>query len=295
MEEYIRIRGNEILEYAHMIPDWLLASPQEGADVQFFGMRDFGIPCGAAVLSGENGVLTLQYLYLAQEYRGSGRGTRFLGELLNYAYHAGEYEFQVKYIPGQYPEMERILQSYPFQREEEMIGSFSCTLKDLQDVKHLQGGCGNVRALSECTEESLRPFYREVELRGEDMVEMPVKKKEYLAAESAVAMENGCPAGLLLVKQDGEGAVTIPFMINLSANIAAPIEMIRFAVQAGGKKYPPETTCSFAVVNETLLRLLEKMGITFVRKRQKCTLALSYFERYEEMVQHYLNGEINSI
>lgn len=296
MEEYNLLQNaHQLRKYAHMIPEWLLASPKEEENRQFVGVSDFDTPCGVAVLSGEAGVLTLQYLYIAEDFRGAGRGERFLAELLFYAYHAQEQKFQVKYIPKQYPKLERLLRGYPFSYEEEMVGSFSCTLGELAGLKYLQGGYGSVRALSECTEESLRPFYREVEVRGDDLVELPLKKKDYLADCCAVAIENGKPAGILLVKKDGEKSVTIPYLLNLSSNIAAPIEMIRFALQRSSKEYPPETMCRFAVISETLFRLLEKMGITFVRKRQQGVLDLSYFAQYEQTVERYINGEINNI
>lgn len=296
MEEYILLRDkSQLSAYSHMIPKWLLESPKEEANMQFVGATDFDTPYGVAVMSSEAGTLTLQYLYIAEEFRGAGRGARFLTELLFQAYHRQEQKFQVKYIPGQYPKLERLLRGYPFSNEEEMVGSFSCTLGELAGLKHLKGGYGSIRALSECTEESLRSFYREVEARGDDLVEMPLKKKDYLADCCAVTMENGKPAGLLLVKKDGDKAVTIPYLLNLSSNIAAPVEMIRFAIQKGSLAYPPETICSFAVISETLLRLLEKMGITFVRKRQQSTLDLSYLAPYEQRVERYINGEINSI
>ena len=58
MEYISRLKDSQIAGYAHMIPQWLIESPKEGADVQFFGMEDFDIPCGVAVTSGEAGVVT---------------------------------------------------------------------------------------------------------------------------------------------------------------------------------------------------------------------------------------------
>ena len=116
-------------------------------------------------------------------------------------------------------------------------------------------------------------------------MELPLDRQAYAADCSAVAMDNGKPAGLLLVREDKPGEMSIPFMVNYSKNITAPVDMIRFAVQTGGKKYSPETICRFAVVSETLLRLLEKMGMTFGKKRQQSTLELSYFDRYEQSAQ----------
>lgn len=285
MERIDLLQGESLGAYAHMIPEWLFTRPKEGGEVQFFGMSDNGIPCGAAVLSREEDVLTLQYIYVEEAYRGEGRGQRFFAELLYRAYHSPDRFFRVRYIPGAYPKLERLLSGYPFVQEEEEVGSFSCMLGQLQRLKYLQGAGSNVKALSECTEESLRPLYQEIAAREDDLVEMPLNRQEYIAECSAVALENGKPAGLLLVRKDKEGEISIPYLVNYSKNITAPVDMIRFALQEGGKKYSPETICRFAVVSETLLRLLEKLGMTFGKKRQQCTLELSYFAQYEQSAQ----------
>lgn len=285
MENYNLLQGERLNAYAHMIPEWLFTSPKEGGEVQFFGMSDSGIPCGAAVLSREEDVLTLLYIYVEKAYRGEGRGQRFFAELLHRAYHSSDRIFRVRYIPGEYPKLERLLSGYPFVQEEEAVGSFSCTLGELQKLKYLQGAGSNVKALSECTEESLRPLYQEIAAREDDLVEMPLDRQDYIAECSAVALENGKPAGLLLVREDKEGEMSIPYLVNYSENITAPVDMIRFALQEGGKKYSPETICRFAVVSEKLLQLLEKLGMTFGKKRQQCTLKLSYFAPYEQSAQ----------
>ncbi len=295
MEYISRLKDSQIAGYAHMIPQWLIESPKEGADVQFFGMEDFDIPCGVAVTSGEAGVVTLQYIYIAREYRKAGRGSRLLAELLMRAYYSGNHEFRVKYIPGEYPEFEKLLSGYPFTGEEEMIGNFRCTLEELSRIKQFVGKNGNVRALADCTEEELRGLYKEVVEKEDDFIDIPIKKRDYLTSCSAVALEAGKPSGLLLVQEKSEKEVNVPFLVNYSKNILAPIEMFRFAVQTGSRKYPPETVCSFAVVNETLFRLLEKLGIESAGKRRRCSLPLSYFAQYEKKVENYVNGLTNRI
>jgi len=191
-------------------------------------------------------------------------------------------------VEEQFPELERLLRSYPMQkRDDEQLGTVACTLEYLQGLKHLQGGYGQIKALSQCTTESLARFYQEVQDKGMDLVDFPLKKGEYLEDYSAVAMEDGEPAGLLLIKKTEDG-VNIPFMINLSQNVAAPIEMIRFAIQKGSQDFPSDTMCHFAIINETLYMLLEKLGIV-LNKRKCVSLDLSYFEEYEQNATAYID------
>lgn len=282
MEDFILLQEEQLAEFAHMIPKWLLESPKEGTAISFWGAFCSGIPCGAAVIEEESDRWTLRYVYILEEFRGSGRGTHFLQEMMYAAYLAKKQKFQVRYIPEQNPALKKVLNGYAFFKEEEMLGSFSCTLGELSALATLQGGYGSVKPLSECTQESLAAFYREIGMRGTDLVELPLKKERYLADCCAAVIENGRTAGLLLVKEERDGTISIPYLINLSQNIAAPVQMIRFALQRGSRQYPPETVCRFAVISETLFRLLRKLGVTFVQKRQRLTMDLSYFAQYEQ-------------
>lgn len=285
MDSYIRLTEDMLPMFAPMIPGWLIESRMDGTDTEFWGMNSFGIPGGAAVLKREGDEKILQYLYIAKDLRGAGRGSRFLLELIYKAHQEGCRRFVTSYMQGQYPAFEKLLLAYPFDSREEMVGSYSCTIQELTKLPYLQGRYGSISPLSKCTEESLKPFYRTLMEEGENLVELPLKKQDYLAECSAVVLEDGKPAGLLLVKREGENAVNIPLMVNYSRNLAAPIEMIRFAVQTTSKVCTPETVCHFSVINEALLQLLEKLGIKPAAKRQRCSLELSFLVSYEQQVE----------
>ena len=283
MEDFRKLEQRELSRYGHMIPKWLLRDSLEDDTLEIWGMEDWEEACGAAVISRKPDVVELLHIYIAEEYRGNGRGSRFLTELIYYAYKLGASRFQVKFIAEQFPKLEKLLKGYPMQQAEtEMVGNVESTLEELAQLPYLKGSYGNIRALSECTTEGLSSLYTEISSRGLDWVEFPLKKEDYMTDYSAVVMEGGKPAGLLLVKKT-EGGVMIPYMVNLSRNVAAPVEMIRFAVQKGIKKLPLDTKCQFAIINGILLTLLEKMGMK-VRKRQCAELDLSYLEESEQSV-----------
>lgn len=292
MDYFFRLTEEMLSAYEPMIPRWLLESRMDGRDTEFWAMESFGSPAGVAVLRQEDGDKILQYLYITERMRGVGRGSSFLLELMYQAHREGCRRFLTSYMQGEYPAFERLLMAYSFDQEEELIGSYRSSIQDLLQLPYLQGRYGNVKPLSQCTEESLRPLYRSLVELGEDMVDLPLKKQDYLAEFSAVTMEEGKPAGLLLVKQEGEQELSIPLMVNLSHNVAAPIEMIRFALQTASKTLPLETVCHFVVVNETLLKLLEKVGIHPAAKRMKRGLDLSYFEVYDQEVEDKLFEEL---
>ncbi len=295
MERYSLLRAQEAADYTHMVPKWLLEEWRTKEQVQLWGMSEDGAACGVALLRSEEGTVTLLYLYLTEECRGEGRGTKFFAELLFRAYHSGAGIFQVRYIPGDYPKLERLLDGYPFVEQEEMLGVFNCKLGELAGNRYLKGSYGSVRALSRCTEEGLRLLYQEIAKKGEALVEMPIRREDYLADCSAVVLEKGKPAGLLLVREGKNGEMEIPLLVNLSGNVAAPVEMIRFAVQTGSRKYAPETVCRFAVISEGLMQVLEKMELAGAKRRRLGSLRLSYFTRYERAAERYIKGETNNV
>jgi len=286
--EYIRqLKQKEISAYAHMIPHWLLEEALDDDCIEIWGMEERDEACGAAVITRKPDAVELLHLYIAKEYRNRGRGGRFLLELMHYAYRLGAAGFRVEYIAEQFPVMERLLRGYPMEAgETEIAGNAEITLGELAKLKYLEGSYGRVKALSECTKDGLSALYKKIISKGLDWVSFPLRKADYLAKFSAVALENGKPAGLLLVKKADDG-VFIPYIVNISGRITAPIEMIRFAVQKGIKEMGPDTVCHFAVINGSLLALLEKLGMK-IRKRSCATLDLSYFDEGKRNAAAYV-------
>lgn len=290
MGESILLNEKQLQRYAHMIPDRFLRHTWAEAALQFWGMERAGIPYGIAVTDCDGDAFLLQYIYIAEDFRGMGKGVQLMTELMLYAYHAKKQSFQLGCLERQYPKLERILSGYPFVRETEAVGSFSCPLSELLQNPYFQGHCGNVTALADCTQKSLRSFSRKMEQQEEELLELPLDKKAYLADCSSVILEKGRITGLLLIRQEQKNECRVSCMLSYSSYITAPIQMLRFAVQRAGNCCPPDTLCHFEVVNGTLLRILEKMGITAAAKRQRYTLELSYFAQYEAAAWAYANG-----
>ena len=281
MNQFFLLTGDQRKQYEFMIPQWLLDIETDLADVDFWGMKSYDSPSGVAVLIREDKEMILKYLYVAEEYRYAGRGREFFWELINSAYKKGCKSFVISYMPGQFPDFEKLLWPYPFRSEEEEVGSFSVSIKELTEIPQLQGSYRSVKPLSECSEQSLQPLYRMMMEEGEDYVALPLKKSEYLADCCAVAFEKDQPSGILLVKQVSDQEVTLPLIINFSHNALSTMEMMRFAVSQGSRVLSPETRCSFDVVNGALLQLMEKMGIRAECRRQRSILDLSFVEEIE--------------
>lgn len=279
MEEILYLSETAVKEYLRMIPNWLILGYEEG-EVEFWGLQCFGAPAGVAALRDKEQEKNLLYLYIDQDYRRAGRGARLLQELIYGAYQNGYKYFSTQYMQGQYPVYEKLLCAYPFQSAVDYVSGFRVTLQVLEQTPQLQGAYKNIRALSACSQESLTSLYQELTQSGKDLVSVPLNKTEYIEDCCAVAWEKDKPAGFLLVKEENPQTIRITYMVNLSGNILAPIEMMRFALQMAGKKYPPETVCVFDVINESLFQLLKKIGLEADTRRVRKTLELSYFNSY---------------
>lgn len=291
MEDFFLLRESQLADYAHMIPDGWKEQTWETAAVQYWGAAYLGMPCGAAVVSSEPETLWLHHIYIAADFRKSGIGLRFLTKLLLYAYHDGKKYLRLRCMQGAYKELERLLTAYPFTYQEENIGSFSCTLGQLLQNPYFRGKYREIQPLAKCSEASLKPFYQKIQQQEENMAGFPLNKKEYLPDVCSVKLEQGKPAGILLVRAEAAGEVRIEYLLNYASDVAAPLEMLCFAVQRGSRLYPPETICHFDIVNETLFRIVEKMGLTPDARKRCYTMELSYFARYEKKVNSYICGE----
>lgn len=279
MEDFWILKSEDMWRFDYMIPDWILQMDPILEGITFWGMTDLNEPCGVAVTVMEDGIPTMIYLYVAPDYRRSGKAGKLIREIMYQSYKRGAHSIKVKYIPEKYPQMERLLRIFPGEKKEEFVGTACGTIEELMKLKHFQGNTGSVRALSECSQASLNSLYMQIEEQGEDLVELPLKRGEYVEECSAVIMENGVPAGLLLVKQEGD-EIKVPYMINLSSDIAAPIEMIRFALKKGSEMFPPQTYCSFVIINEILFQLLGKIGVR-TQKREVLFINLEQCKKYE--------------
>ncbi len=295
MGESILLNEKQLQRYVHMIPDRFLEHTWAEAALQFWGMERAGIPYAIAVTDCEGDTFMLQYIYITEKFRGMGKGTQLMTELLLYAYHAKRKSFQIRCLAGEYKKLERMLGGYPFQREEEGLGSFSCQLSELVQNPYFQGSYGNVAALADCSSKSLRAFSKKLERWGEELIELPLDKSDYLAECSSVVLEKGKIKGILLIRQEQEKKCRVCCLLSHSTHIAAPIWLLRYAIQRAGSCCPPDTLCHFEVVNKTLLRILEKMGVKAAAKRWCYTLELSYFARYEAAAWAYANGTTEAI
>lgn len=292
--EFVRqLEESEYDSCRRMLPAWLHENIMENDEMELWGIKDFGTICGVAVISREADFVRLCHIYVEEKYRGSGRGGRLLFELIYNAHIYGASQFIVKYIPGRYPGLQNLLRNYPMMISEETVGSVSCTLENLLTSKALVGEYKNIKSLAECPQTELSAFYREIVDKGLDWVEMPIDKKDYLADFCAVKTEGGKPTGLLLIKEQKDG-ISIPLMVNVSDSVTAPIEMMRYALQKIVKTYPTNTSVHFEVVNESLLMLFERLGVS-VERRCCASLDLSYFAESERTVDAYLDylNEIN--
>jgi len=279
MEDFWILKSEDMWRFDYMIPDWILQLDPILEDITFWGMTDWNEPCGVAVTTIENGIPTMIYLYIDPDYRRSGKAERLIREIMYQSYKRGSDCIRVKYIPDKYPQIVNLLRLFPGEKEEEFVGTASGTIEEFLGLKYLQGNTGSVKALSQCTQASLRSLYKKIVEQGEDLIELPPKKGEYVEECSAIIMENGVPAGLLLVKKEGE-EIKVPYMINLSSDIAAPIEMIRFALKKGGEMFPLQTRCSFVIINEILFQLLGKIGVK-TQKREVLSISLEQYKIYE--------------
>lgn len=278
MEQLIPVTADTISSFSPFIPDLIKEEYLSGVNFLLYGITWANTACGIAVLEPDGDSVILHYLFLEEGFRGCGAGTRIFSSLLLEMYEAGYTDVTITYCPADSPAMKRILQGYPSPVTPLEKGSFSFQLKDIHDVSVLKGSYPHVVPLSQISDKNLKLLGNQLADTGNDLVPLPLRQADYLADCSAVYLEKDTPAGILLLCRDETGGLRIPLLFSSSSDSTATLEMMRFVYARGIAEFPEDTWIQIHVINDILLKLLEKITSQTADRMQKVVISLSIFD-----------------
>lgn len=273
-------------------PESIQREYEENPQLLIYGMAAEDTAVGAAAVSIVDRRAILEYVYVAQDYRGYD----LLGECMaNIGYSLWKLqvdELYARYIPEDSARIHRQMRFLGAHITKTGGGAMRFTLADMKDNPALSGDTPGVRALAECTPEQLDVLYRRIRRLGVDLVDLPLTLADYELACSCVYMKRGEAVGLLLVEQTEEG-IYIPFFFADTDDVLAPLLLVRFALSQGLLQFSEDTKVSLCTVDEKLTKLLVKLtGKEAAEEVEVVWPLVEYGERHLRFVSEFLTSPI---
>lgn len=267
------------IEYFYkFIPESLLSLAADSS-VVYYGILDDDTAIGSIVIHTTIPAAELMWINIAEDYRGSGRGSIALSSLFVLLYQQGFTDMYIN-LGFELPyTVTRLLSGYAFDYSELPSSTCVTTLGALRANKHINSGSSKCISLEEATMSVLSDLYKQIIDTSNDFIPIPVKKDGCNSSASAVYMENGKAMGILILKEENEHRYRIPYMYSYSTNPLAPIEMIRFSV-AAGRNYPDDTELVFDMVSAELTEFATRLFECEPMHVRQGHLDLTYLEKY---------------
>lgn len=288
MEQIEQITNETLAFFLPFIPDLLKEEFDYHTGLLFYGIMQEDVACGTVILERDGRDIRLRYLYLAEDYRGTGIADRMMTDLLYLLWKQGYETMSARYCPKSSPQLHRCLRAKKFRLETEGYGTFQFTLKELGNADTLKGSFPHVVSLAELPNQRIKQFCHLISAEGKDLIPMPIEQSDYLSDCCAVYMENGNPTGILLLQQNGEKNLKIPFLYSTSSHPTALVEMIRFLYAKGSLAFQEDTVCVFYSIHNTLTTLIERIIGISADRQVIARLELSCFANYEDQIQALL-------
>lgn len=274
------------------LPESVKKEYEENPQLLIYGMVAEDTAVGAAAVSIIGTSAILEYVYIVPDYRGYGLLDECMASLGYSLWKLQVDGVYVRYIPEDDTRIHEEMQLLGAYIEKTGSGVMHFALADIKDHPALSGTTPGVKALAGCKREELDGLYRRIRRRGEDLIDLPLDLADYEPACSCVYMKHGEAVGLLLVEQSEE-SVYIPFFFTDTDDMLAPLLLVRFALSQGLLQFSEDTTVSFRTVDGKLTKLLVKLSGKEVTEEVEAVWPLvEYTESHVRFVSKFLTSPI---
>lgn len=265
-------------EIAKLLPLEYMTDYVMEDDLYAYGMYIIDELKGIALIRDDGIIVEMNYLYVEDDSKFFL--TYFIDSIAYDMYNKGAKKVIYHFLEGTDNDLIKTLIRNGFVVSKDEIAMFEFNIKQLSDIPLLNSSSRNVISLEEIDNIRLRDICADIMESGEDIVDMPLNKNEYLADCSAVYMKDDKAKGMLLLQRDKEGKLIIPYIYSNSSEPMAIVDMMKFTFNTARKQFDENEFCRTYVVEPVLVKIVEKITMASPRYRQSAVYDLSIMQKY---------------
>lgn len=266
---------NTLDAYKKFIPYNLAYLTQDKTSV-IFGIF-FDEPVGIAIIE-ENEGCYLRYMYILEQYRNIGLGSRAFREIAFCMHFCNQREINVNLAPKHNPQLYSILKEYNPKIEYGETGYLDFSVDEVKKAQRLQLSTQNVIPFKNCLDRELLELKNQFVIKQTNYMPVDFSRSRYDQNLSCVYMENNKAVAVILARKESEG-VFVDFMASFAKDILAIIKMMAYGISVIDKLYGGDCRVYAAIANENLTTILEIVLETEIDRQEKLTVDLSFIDQ----------------
>ena len=280
MKNVYKVMDNEEEEVLKLLPVDFAVDYIYGPAQSLYVLKNEEKICGISLISKNGDDVIIEYMYVDEDNK---EDYILLINSISYdMYKDGAKRIVWKFLEED-EELIKLLEKIDFVINEDTIALFEFKINDLENCDILKKPVRDVISLKELDNIHLKKLCNHIVENGEDIVDMPIEKESYVEGCSAVYIEEDKAKSIILVKENIDDTLEIPFIYSESHSSTALIELIKFIYQKANIKYNKDKICRTYIVEPILVKIIEKL-IGLKGKYQKTAVReLQYLSFLDEI------------
>ena len=218
--------------YAPLIPLGMHEQVMTDQDLLLFGIESDEMAAGILVVRILGPEAQLIWFSLDPEFQGMGIGMSSFYDAVNMLKEDFNCEFMTMELsPDTESNFLNIIRAYEPSYEDLQTGRYVIMVSDVLASRRLMERSHKCVALSDMDDLTLKDLCRRIEKDNNDLVEMPINPKNYMARMSPVYMNNGKAEGLMLLRRNTRRSMEVAFLTSFSENVNAIMDMLYFVAE----------------------------------------------------------------
>ncbi|MBQ3546014.1 MAG: hypothetical protein IJA34_13695 [Lachnospiraceae bacterium] len=280
MKNVYKVMDNEEKEVLNLIPPEFFVDYIYDSAQSIYVLKIEEKIFGTALIRKNGDDAIIEYMYVNEDNK---EEYAFLINSISYdMYKDGAKRIIWKFMEEN-EELIHVIKMLDFVINEDALAMFEFKINDLDNCEILKKPVKDVIALKELDNIHLRDLCNRIIENGEAIVDMPIEKESYIENCSAVYIEDNKAKAIILVKENTDDTLEIPFIYSESHTPVALIELIKFIYQKANIKYDKAKLCRTYIVEPVLVKIIEKLTGLKGKYQKSAVRELQYLSFFDDI------------